>query len=106
MTGRKELIMCARVTTTQLLPERISEFIRYFHSVIVPSARQQPGFTNLLLLVDHHSGKCLLLSLWESAAQRQATGATSAYLQAQIAPVVDFLKSTPVIEEYAAIMSG
>jgi quinol monooxygenase YgiN len=96
--------MHARVTTVHVSPERINEFIRYFRTTAVRTARQQPGFTDLMLFVDHHGGKCLVLSLWDSVAHRQATGATSDYLQRQIAPVIDFLTDTPLVEEYTPIV--
>ena len=98
--------MYARATTIQVSPELIDEAISRIQSVVAPVTRQQPGYHDLVLLVDRRSGKCLMISLWETSRERQATGATSAYLQRQIATLGDLLTMTPVVEDYDAILAG
>jgi quinol monooxygenase YgiN len=65
--------MFARVTTFQLQPGRLDEFLRLFQDVIVPATAAQAGFGGLTLLTDVPIGKVLAVGLWETEADLLAS---------------------------------
>jgi hypothetical protein len=92
--------MYARVVTFQVAPAVVDTVVHLFQVKIVPIIQHQQGFHSFTLLVDHASGSCQSISLWNTLAQREATGASSSFLQTQLAPVAEFLLTTPVVENY------
>jgi hypothetical protein len=94
--------MYARVITFQVASAWIDEVVRRLQENGVPLAQQQRGFHSIMLLVDRESGVCQGITLWASAADREATGATSTYLRTLLATVVDLLVTTPVVANYDA----
>lgn len=90
--------MHARVVTVHYQPGKWDEKI--YREAMVPEARQQSGFKGAMLLVDHSTRKCISITLWQTEAEAQATGAGSAHLQAQGAKVASLLAAGPTTETY------
>jgi heme-degrading monooxygenase HmoA len=58
--------MFARVSTYQGPPEQLDQGINHARERILPAVRNLPGFSGVLFLADHQSGKALSITLWES----------------------------------------
>lgn len=58
--------MFARVSTYEGPAERIDEGLEHARERILPAARNIPGFSGILFLVDRRSGKAVSVTLWES----------------------------------------
>jgi hypothetical protein len=63
----------------------------------MPIARQQPGFKEGWLLLDNHTGKGLVILLWETEIDLKA-GEANHLLQQQIAQMAQACVSTPLRE--------
>jgi len=92
--------MHARLTTVHFAPDKIDEAIRLWQDSVVPAAKQQTGFKGARLLVNRQTGTAVSMGLWETEADALATGATSAYKQAQLAKFASLFTAPPVIETY------
>jgi heme-degrading monooxygenase HmoA len=58
--------MHARVSILEGPPDLIDEGIRQAREVVLPWGRQMEGFEGMIVLNDHHSGKSLGITFWES----------------------------------------
>jgi len=92
--------MYARVVTAQVSPDKVEEGIRLWRDSVMPAARQQKGFKSGRLLVDRKTGKVTSVGLWETEADIQASGESSAYLQEQLAKFASLFTAPPVVEHY------
>jgi heme-degrading monooxygenase HmoA len=79
--------MYARLTTGQIRPGKENEAIRLAWEVVLPVARDQPGYRGLISLFDWATGKYLVISLWGTEADRQA-GETRGHVQEQLDAVM------------------
>ena len=79
--------MYARLTTGQIRPGKENEAIRLAWEVVLPVARDQPGYRGLISLFDWATGKYLVISLWGTEADRQA-GEMRGHVQEQLDAVM------------------
>ena len=91
--------MYARVITVQWKIDQVTEAIIFFQEQVVPALRPQPGFANTRLLVDHSTGKGLMVSVWHSEADLLASK-NSGFLQTQVGYLSQFFATAPVIDQY------
>ena len=91
--------MYARVTTFQFQPEKLDEAMQIASESIAPALRQQQGLKSLLALQDRHTGKAMLISLFETEADMKAW-VSGGLVQQQTAKIASLLAGTPVIEFY------
>ncbi len=96
--------MHARVVTVLYQPGKVDEAVQLYRESMLPEARQQRGFQGTMALVDRSTGKAISITLWQTEADAQASGAGSAYLQAQIAKVASLFAAAPVIETYEVVV--
>jgi len=94
--------MFARVRITSGVPEKVEDGIRHFRENVVASYRNVAGFEGAYLLVNRKSGKVLGITLWDTEAHMQATGAASERLRAAGTQVVG--GTTPPPEEYEVVV--
>ncbi len=92
--------MHARVATVQYQPGKMDEGIQLYRESMLPETRQQRGFKGAMGLVDRSTGKSILITLWQTEADAQASGTSSAYLQAHIAKFASLWAAAPVFETY------
>jgi heme-degrading monooxygenase HmoA len=95
--------MYARVVTIQYQPGKVDEAIQILRESM-PETRQQAGFKGAMALADRSTDKAMTISLWQTEAEAQASGASSPYLQAQLAKVVSLSASAPSIETYEVVI--
>jgi hypothetical protein len=58
--------MYGQMIETGVPPKRLDELGDVIQRRLVPALREQPGFSGALSLVDHETGRAVLLLLWES----------------------------------------
>ena len=74
--------MYARVVTNPGNPDAVNkadEFLDIVRNSVLPAAKSQTGFKGYLLLGDRTTGKTIGITLWETEADRDATGPDSEY---------------------------
>lgn len=91
--------MYARVTNGQLHPDKIDEATRVYQESIVPALKHAKGFKSLLALTDRATGKGLVIALWETEAEMQASQ-TSGLYQEQMMKMAHLLVGMPSVETY------
>ncbi len=91
--------MFARVTSTQIDTDRWDEANRTTEDIVVPAAKQQKGFKGYLGLGDRTTGKTIVVTFWETEADRQASGEGSEYYQEVMSRVAPLLTVEPVVED-------
>ena len=95
--------MYARVITAQYQSGKIDEGTQIVRESVLPETRQQRGFQGITLLVDRSTGKGIAITLWQTEADAQASGASSAYLQTQLAKVASLWTAAATIETYEVV---
>lgn len=91
--------MFARVTVTQMKPDRLDEAIKLFAESVIPAAKGQKGFKDMYLLTDRATGKGLAIGFWESEAAANANE-QSGYYQEQLGKFKDLFAGPPAREGY------
>jgi heme-degrading monooxygenase HmoA len=66
--------MFARVITAEAGADGFDGFMRLAQEQL-PGARQLPGFKGYYVLTDAGTGKCMVISLWETRKQMEAVAA-------------------------------
>jgi heme-degrading monooxygenase HmoA len=87
-----EPIKYARVSAFNLQPEHLPAAIQMFHKTTAPIVLPQPGFLALVGLANHVTGHALVISIWETDADRDASAASA-----------DFARN---LGQYSSIFSG
>ena len=96
--------MYARVTSTQIAPANIEEATRITRDVVIPAAQRAKGFKGYLALGDRATGKTLVITLWETAADRDASGPTSEYYREVMAKIAPLFTAQPVVDNLEVII--
>ena len=94
--------MFARVTFSQVAPEKADEAESIMRDTVLTMMRQQKGFKNYCSFVDRASGKAITITVWETEADRQASSQASDYYRKVMAKVAPFFTAPPVVENYEA----
>lgn len=58
----------------------LADGLKAYCEQVAPAARQQPGFSGLILLVDRDQGSAMSVSLWDSVEALAATDLSSYYI--------------------------
>jgi heme-degrading monooxygenase HmoA len=90
--------MFAQITTLQLQPGKLDEFIRIFQDAIAPAAAAQQGFGGITLLTDPLIAKVIAVGLWETEAEMPP--GEIGYDEEQFASVSSLLAAPPAREVY------
>lgn len=94
--------MYARVITMQYQPGKREEGLQLYRGMLA-AAREQSGFKGALGLVDQEASQALSVTLWETEAEAQASGAGSAYFQEQLTYFASVFAASPVIDTYEVV---
>jgi heme-degrading monooxygenase HmoA len=71
--------MYARVTNIRFQPKMKAEVISVAQG-LAPILKQQRGFKELQVLTDPNAGEGIIISLWETEADAEASETTSSYI--------------------------
>jgi hypothetical protein len=63
----------ARVSTLEGPPAPMDQLLSEVREVVLPRAKQMDGFKGMIALGDHHSGKTLGITFWESEEAMRAS---------------------------------
>ncbi len=96
--------MYARVTTFEINPDQTDEATNILRDSVVPAAEQQKGFAGYLLLADRGTGKGISITLWETEADREASGPGSNYYSEALAKVTPLFTAEPVVEDLEVLV--
>jgi hypothetical protein len=92
--------MRARLTFSQINPERFPEMFAIFEESTLPAIRGRPGNRGTLLLTDAAAGKSITVSLWEGDADLPSLQSESGIYREQMAKYLPLFTVPPVREEY------
>jgi quinol monooxygenase YgiN len=92
--------MHARLVTAQISPEKMDDLIQLWHNQVLSTYQEQTGWKSARLLVDRKTGKAILVSLWETETEGQASGPGSPQGQKVHAIIGHLLTGRPVVEQY------
>lgn len=94
--------MFARMTFSQVSPEKADEAINIMEKSVLPLMRQRKGFKQYCAFYDRASGKAITVTVWETEEDREANDQASNYYKEAIAKVAPLFLAPPVVEEYEA----
>ena len=94
--------MYARFVTLQFQPGKLDEALHITNESIRPELRQQAGFQGTTVLLDRSNNKVVAISLWQTEADLQASGASISHpsVQARLAKVSSLFAAAPLVETY------
>ena len=87
--------MIARVTSSQVSPDKIDDFARWWQDTIGDFQGRTPGFHSAFLIGDRQSGRGQGVALWESQEAMEAAMPQISQLMQQSA---EFTASAPQVE--------
>jgi heme-degrading monooxygenase HmoA len=87
----------ARIITSQLKPGTLQEATSIWRESIVPSLKNTQGFRGGYMNSDPHTGKGMVVTLWETQADANAMNSSGQY-QESIALFANLLESKPNLE--------
>jgi heme-degrading monooxygenase HmoA len=90
--------MYARIITSQLKPGTLDQATSIWRESIVPSLKNTKGFRGGYLNSDPHTGKGMVVTLWETQADASAMNSSGQYQQS-IALFAKLLETTPNLEQ-------
>lgn len=96
--------MYSRVVTAQVLPDKLDEAIRVWRDSVVPANSQQKGWVSARMLVDRKTNRAMVVAIWETEADIQASGGE--YLKGQFAKFAGLLATPPIEETFEVVAEG
>ncbi len=94
--------MFARVTTVYGRKDLVDSAVKIAKESIVPAAKQQKGFKNLITLVDRESGKGMFISIWDSKENAEANEENQ-YYQKQLMKLMVTFTADPIREGFEVV---
>ena len=95
--------MYARVTFSQISPDKMEDVLGVLRDKMLPVASQQKGYKGYLLLGDQ-TGKGISITFWETEDDRAASDQPSEYYRDVMAQLAPFFKGPPSVENHEVIM--
>jgi hypothetical protein len=92
---RRKCTMIARITSSQVSPEKIDEFARWWQDTIGGLKGQVEGLQSAYLLGDRQSGRGQGIALWES---REAMEAAMPQINQVLQQAAQFTSTAPQFE--------
>ena len=96
--------MRARLTFSQMNPEKFDEVLAIYETSTLPGIRQTPGNRGSLLLVDRATGKSIAVSLWEADTDLPSIDSESQRYREEMARYMSLLTVPPVREDYVVAL--
>jgi len=91
--------MFARITISQVKPEKIDDGVRIYRKSVVPEAKKQRGYQGACLLVDPKSGKNISVTFWRTEKDAIANE-ENLYYQEQLVKFLSMLAGPMIREGY------
>ena len=91
--------MFARVIQFSIKPENTTEAVAYFQHSVGPALKKLDGFKNSRMLTNPDTNKGLMVTLWDSEANRKAAE-TSGFLQDVLKNMSNYFAGQPTVDYY------
>lgn len=91
--------MFARVTSAQIDTKNIENFKDIFAESVVPAAKKQKGFKEIVLMINPKTGEGMVIGYWESEEDALETEKNLFY-QEQAAKFVPYYTRNPIRDGY------
>ena len=62
--------MFARVSTGQVMSDKVDELVRIFKESITPAAKSQKGFRGVYLLTNREASEAIAIAFWDKEERR------------------------------------
>jgi len=89
----------ARVVSMEMLPMDVAEAVRIYRHEVIPSAKEERGFSGALLLTDQDTGEAVSISFWASEDDMH-TSEFSGFYHKKLTELDKLFISTPVRKHY------
>jgi len=89
----------ARVTLTQMNPDKMEEAVKIYQESVVPDAQSQNGYRGVYLLSDFKTGKGISIAIWDTEEDAIANE-QSGYYKKQVDRFKDLMTAPPIREGY------
>ena len=96
--------MYAAVTTVPIRPDKVEEARRFAREVMLPFARQQPGFLGCLELFDPATGQTLSIMLYATEADARGLDTGGEEFQGMVAQARAVVAGTFVRAVYEVVL--
>ena len=83
--------------------KRIDEAAMLFEESVIPLCKDKKGYVGASFLADRKTGKCILITRWDSEDHMLATE-QSRFFQEQVVKFMGFFKSDPIRESYEVVI--
>jgi heme-degrading monooxygenase HmoA len=93
--------MYARSTTFRGNPNAIDDGIAYTRDTVLPTVQQMAGCVGLSMLVDRHTGRCVVTTSWDDAEAMRRGAAADRPLRATTISTVGGVESEAEVVEWA-----
>lgn len=97
--------MYARVITVQWKMDHIEQAAAFFRDEVATALKTQPGFANTRMLVDHETGKGMMVTVWQGEADLKASE-TNGFLQEQLLRLSQFFAAAPTVDRYTICVNA
>ena len=91
--------MHARVVNMEMMPMDVAEAVRIYRHEVIPSAKEERGFSGALLLTDQATGEGLSISFWASEDDMH-TSELSGFYHKKLTDLDALFISAPVRKHY------
>jgi heme-degrading monooxygenase HmoA len=82
--------------------ERIDDVLEFARQQVLPALKSQPGWLSMVVMVNRQNGHSVLMSVWDSAANREASDAALRLLREQGGSTAG--ASTVEVSQYEAVV--
>ena len=91
--------MYARLTTCQVKPGGVDQFLSIYKESILPAVKEQRGFSGAHVLTDRKNNTVIAVAIWRTEADMMANE-KSGYYSEQLAKIKSVLSAPAVREIY------
>ena len=95
--------MYARVLIMKVEIDRLDEASMLFKESVIPLCKDQKGYKGAYFLVDRKTGKCNVITIWDSEEDMMATE-QSRFFQEQLVKFRRFFPPNPIREAYEIVV--
>ncbi len=95
--------MYTRVLIMKVEIDRIDEASMLFEESVIPLCKDKKGYLGAYFLADRKTGKCNVITLWDSEEDMMATE-KSRFFQEQVVKFMRFFTSNPIREAYEVVV--
>ena len=95
--------MYTRLLIMKMKIDRIDEASMLFEESVIPLCKDKKGYKGAYFLADRKTGKCNMITIWDSEEDMMATE-QSRFFQEQIIKFMRFFTSNPIREAYEIVV--